>query len=100
LPASVRLQSTTLALPSCPGQSSRAPFANQILDLETTESDAAACFEQAGDGLPRLYPIKARSGRHQLGHGFAAPRDDDLLAALHLIQQCAEPVLGLKRLVS
>ena len=42
------------ALPSCPGQSSRPPFADQILDLEATKSDATARLEQPGDIRPAL----------------------------------------------
>src|SRR5205085_3975599 len=96
LPASARLRSTMSALPSCPVQSSRPPFADQILDLEATKSDATARLEEPGDGTPSLCPIEVRTGRHQLGHRLAAPGDDDLLAALHLIQQGAEPVLRLE----
>ena len=46
---------------------------------------------------PGLCPIEARPGRHQLGYGFAAPRNNDLFAIFDPIQQRAEPVFCLKR---
>jgi hypothetical protein len=96
-PVSARLQSTTSPLRSYPGQNSRPSSADQILDLQTTQSDTSARLLQTGDGAPRLSSIEPRTGRRQRLDGFTPPGDDDLLAMFHPVQQGAEPSGIIKR---
>jgi hypothetical protein len=52
-------QSTRLAPRSCRLRNSRAFFADQVLDLQAPERDAAARFEQTGNRAPGGFPIKS-----------------------------------------
>lgn len=75
---------------------SRSAFIDQILNLETTECEAAPQFFYALDRALRLFPVKSGFSGHQPRHRLAAPCDQDFLSRLNPVEQSAELVLGLK----
>src|SRR3989344_7797962 len=73
------------------------PFGKKRLDGQTTKprpfADSTNLIHTALDVLMPYGPAR----RHNHRHGFAMPRDRDLLSRFNLVQQIGEMGLGLER---
>jgi hypothetical protein len=51
---------------------------------------ASCALAKAAEGGHRGLSVRRGSGGHQSSHGFAAPRDEDLLAAFDAVKEARE----------
>jgi hypothetical protein len=55
-------------------------------------------FSDASNGCLRLGPINSTGTGYEPCHWPAVPCDDDFFTSLNTVKQCAQHILGLKRL--